>query len=178
MVMPTHNHGHWLDIILLKNPYQVQDFTYYAWCRFGTMPGWLLPCFRKTGSMRVGTAIHSIWGHRGWGVAHQVDKDNITFVYTTTWVTPQWVAPLFLSVSYTQKMPGRRQRSVRPVTAARKLPPCPGPKLHAFKYRNAPIEWFERLDENRTNHSGIEASVFRVRIKSQDYALKVVSRTL
>ncbi|KAH8665243.1 kinetochore Sim4 complex subunit FTA2-domain-containing protein [Tricladium varicosporioides] len=67
----------------------------------------------------------------------------------------------------------RRQRPVRPITSARKLPPCPGPKLHAFQYRNSPIEWYERLDKDRTNQSGIEGCVFRAKIESRDYAVKV-----
>lgn len=75
-------------------------------------------------------------------------------------------------------MPRRKNQSARPISEASELPPCPGPKLKAFKHQKAPIEWLERLDENRTEHSGIEASVFRVRIRSQEYAVKVVSRPL
>ncbi|KAI0868281.1 kinetochore Sim4 complex subunit FTA2-domain-containing protein [Hypoxylon argillaceum] len=53
------------------------------------------------------------------------------------------------------------------------LPPCPGPKLHAFKHQNAKIQWGPRLDENRVGMSGTEGFVFSVKIKSKTYALKV-----
>lgn len=54
-------------------------------------------------------------------------------------------------------------------------PPCDGPQLHAFRDWNSPIQWLERLDVNRPHESGAQAFVFRVRIKSREYALKVVS---
>ena len=54
------------------------------------------------------------------------------------------------------------------------LPPCNGPKLHAFAHQNAPIEWLGRLDEDQPHTQG---HVFKVRIESQIYALKVVSRS-
>ena len=57
---------------------------------------------------------------------------------------------------------------VRSIGSARKLPPCKGPKLHAFQNRNAPIQWLERLDKDRTNESVTGGYVFKVRIKSQD----------
>ncbi|KAI1128712.1 kinetochore Sim4 complex subunit FTA2-domain-containing protein [Nemania abortiva] len=53
------------------------------------------------------------------------------------------------------------------------LPPCPGPKLHAFKYQDAEIQWGPRIDEERAGESGTEGFVFRVQIKSKTYALKV-----
>ncbi|KAI1126145.1 kinetochore Sim4 complex subunit FTA2-domain-containing protein [Nemania abortiva] len=52
------------------------------------------------------------------------------------------------------------------------LPPCRGPKLHAFEHQNAPIEWVSRLDGDRDD-DGIEGYVFEVKIKSKTYALKV-----
>ncbi|KAI1874930.1 uncharacterized protein JN550_002359 [Neoarthrinium moseri] len=50
---------------------------------------------------------------------------------------------------------------------------CPGPKIHAFKHQSSPIEWLERIDTGREDHSGAEGVVFKVKIKSQLYALKV-----
>jgi hypothetical protein len=75
----------------------------------------------------------------------------------------------------------RKQRSSRKSTSAvshsKDLPPCLGPKLHPFARRNSPIEWLERLDKDREELSGssTEGYVFKVRIDSQLYALKVVS---
>jgi hypothetical protein len=40
------------------------------------------------------------------------------------------------------------------------------------------IEWLERLDEDRAGQSKGEGCVFKVRIESQLYALKVVSRSM
>jgi len=45
--------------------------------------------------------------------------------------------------------------------------------LHAFEHQKAPIEWLERIDGDRASQSGPEGSVFKVRIKSRLYALKV-----
>lgn len=56
------------------------------------------------------------------------------------------------------------------------LPRCDGPKLHAFKHKEASIEWLERLDGDRESQSGAEGCVFKVKIDSQFYALKVVSK--
>ncbi|KAH6847092.1 kinetochore Sim4 complex subunit FTA2-domain-containing protein [Chaetomium sp. MPI-CAGE-AT-0009] len=67
------------------------------------------------------------------------------------------------------KRKSRNGRLRRPLP----LPPCDGPRLHAFEHQKAPIEWLERLDGDRTSQSGAEGSVFKVRIKSQLYALKV-----
>src|ERR1700733_8829818 len=57
---------------------------------------------------------------------------------------------------------------------ANELPPCDGPKLQAFKYRNAGIEWLDllnKIDEWETPGQGY---VFKVNILSRVYALKVV----
>jgi hypothetical protein len=73
------------------------------------------------------------------------------------------------------------RKSASTVSHPNELPPCPGPKLHAFARRNSQIEWLERLDKDREELSGssIEGYVFKVKIDSQLYALKVVSsRTL
>ncbi|TGJ78287.1 hypothetical protein E0Z10_g10477 [Xylaria hypoxylon] len=51
------------------------------------------------------------------------------------------------------------------------LPPDGGPNLHEFKYPDASIEWIKRLDGE--DREGSEAIVYRVKIASQDYALKV-----
>ncbi len=84
----------------------------------------------------------------------------------------------FLLTSCAYKMSRRRETSVRSIAHSRELPPCLGPKLHAFELWDASIEWLERLDGDRKNQSGTEACVFKVKIKSQEYALKVVSNTI
>ena len=69
------------------------------------------------------------------------------------------------------------QRTTKTTTDPEELPPCPGPKLQAFPYRNSPIEWLERIDAERKDlsGSGTEGYVFKVKINTQLYALKVVS---
>jgi hypothetical protein len=69
----------------------------------------------------------------------------------------------------------RRRKQSSLLFAADELPPCEGPKLRAFEYRNLPIQWLERLDEDRSDDSGIQGAVFKARIMSKDYAVKVVS---
>lgn len=69
-----------------------------------------------------------------------------------------------------------RQKSRR-VRRLLPLPRCAGPKLHAFEDQKSSIEWLERLDGDRRSQSGAEGCVFKVRIDSRLYALKVVSRT-
>ncbi|KFA72779.1 hypothetical protein S40288_06391 [Stachybotrys chartarum IBT 40288] len=54
-----------------------------------------------------------------------------------------------------------------------RLPPCPGPKLHIFPHHDEPIEWLGRLDQDRDEGNHMQGYVFRVRIKSKEYALKV-----
>ncbi len=54
------------------------------------------------------------------------------------------------------------------------LPPCPGPKLHAFQHQDAKIHWGRRVDDDRSN-DGTEGFVFSVTINSKIYVLKVVS---
>ncbi|KAI7775784.1 hypothetical protein LA080_006369 [Diaporthe eres] len=49
------------------------------------------------------------------------------------------------------------------------LPPCEGPKLQAFKYRSARIHWGDCIGGD----IGSQAYVFKVKIKSKTYALKV-----
>ncbi|KAI0870373.1 kinetochore Sim4 complex subunit FTA2-domain-containing protein [Hypoxylon argillaceum] len=51
------------------------------------------------------------------------------------------------------------------------LPPCKGPKLHAFADSGAPITFLELLE--RRESYGFQAYVFKVLIKSRVYALKV-----
>lgn len=55
-----------------------------------------------------------------------------------------------------------------------KLPPGDGPSLREFKYAGAPIEWIERLDDDGREDN--QAFVYRVKIASEEYALKVVSK--
>ncbi|KAH8164226.1 hypothetical protein CIB48_g4025 [Xylaria polymorpha] len=52
-----------------------------------------------------------------------------------------------------------------------KLPPGDGPSLREFKYAGAPIEWIERLDDDGREDN--QAFVYRVKIASEEYALKV-----
>ncbi|KAJ8131279.1 hypothetical protein O1611_g2345 [Lasiodiplodia mahajangana] len=53
------------------------------------------------------------------------------------------------------------------------LPACPGPQLLPFKDRDAKIQWGPRIDEDRAGESGTEGFVFKVKIKSKTYAIKV-----
>ncbi|KAI0481583.1 kinetochore Sim4 complex subunit FTA2-domain-containing protein [Xylaria cf. heliscus] len=54
------------------------------------------------------------------------------------------------------------------------LPPCDGPKLHAFPYRDDPIEWIGLAEDcPDASNSDRQGYVFKVRIRSQVYALKV-----
>lgn len=55
------------------------------------------------------------------------------------------------------------------------LPPCTGPKLHAFRYRNENIQWIVRLDDPRKPQGLDQGHVFEVVIQNQRYALKLVS---
>ncbi|RYO80982.1 hypothetical protein DL764_009820 [Monosporascus ibericus] len=61
----------------------------------------------------------------------------------------------------------------RQLLALEHLPPCDGPKLHAFKHRNARIKWLELLSNPLDAKSGCQGFVFKVEIKSKIYALKV-----
>lgn len=56
------------------------------------------------------------------------------------------------------------------------LPPCDGPKTQAFKHRNARIHWGNCIGGIRDTGEeiGSQAYVFKVKIKSKTYALKVV----
>ncbi|KAJ4156019.1 hypothetical protein LMH87_001233 [Akanthomyces muscarius] len=72
---------------------------------------------------------------------------------------------------------GRRQRP-RPTAHPKELPPCRGPKLRAFRHHDSPIEWLGRLDAGsgfplEDSDSGRQGYVFKVRIESELYALKV-----
>lgn len=60
-------------------------------------------------------------------------------------------------------------------SSAKELPPCPGPKLNVFQYQSSPIKWMERLDDDREEGSETEGYVFRAKIRSRQYAIKVVS---
>ncbi|KAJ2992099.1 hypothetical protein NUW58_g423 [Xylaria curta] len=54
-----------------------------------------------------------------------------------------------------------------------KLPPCKGPKLHAFRDSKAPITFIELLERPGVATSSVQGYVFKVSIKSRVYALKV-----
>lgn len=60
------------------------------------------------------------------------------------------------------------------------LPPCDGPKLQAFKHRSARIHWGNCIGGigEQGEDIGSQAYVFKVKIKSGTYALKVVSNKI
>ncbi|RYP58377.1 hypothetical protein DL770_010443 [Monosporascus sp. CRB-9-2] len=61
----------------------------------------------------------------------------------------------------------------RRLLGSKHLPPCDGPKLHAFKHRNASIKWLELLSTPPDARSECQGFIFKVEIKSKTYALKV-----
>jgi hypothetical protein len=70
-------------------------------------------------------------------------------------------------------------QSNRKLLASMELPPCDGPKLRVFEYRRAPIEWLELLEKSSPeSQSASQGYVFKVKINSKIYALKVVCRVL
>lgn len=65
----------------------------------------------------------------------------------------------------------------RKLLMLKELPPCDGPKLHVFEHRRARIEWLELLEKSSPeSHSASQGYVFKVKINSKIYALKVVCR--
>ena len=70
-------------------------------------------------------------------------------------------------------MAGDRESNER-LMRMKYLPPCTGPKLQAFAHQNSPITWLERLDDP-ADGGPTRGHVFRVKIKGQEFALKVVS---
>jgi hypothetical protein len=58
------------------------------------------------------------------------------------------------------------ETKIRRLRAKTTVPPsrCPGPKLRAFKYQHAEIEWGRRLDGDRTGMSETDGYVFEVKI--------------
>jgi len=62
----------------------------------------------------------------------------------------------------------------RQLMSSKELPPCNGPKLQAFKHRYASIEWLEWLNDMEGAETPSQGYVFKVRIRSHIYALKVV----
>ncbi|KAI1263807.1 kinetochore Sim4 complex subunit FTA2-domain-containing protein [Xylariaceae sp. FL1019] len=58
--------------------------------------------------------------------------------------------------------------------SAAELPECEGPKLKAFPYRYSPITWLDWINQKSpTSQSGGQGYVFKVKIRSRIYALKV-----
>ncbi|KAI0888814.1 kinetochore Sim4 complex subunit FTA2-domain-containing protein [Annulohypoxylon maeteangense] len=53
------------------------------------------------------------------------------------------------------------------------LPPCIGPKLRAFPNRRPKIQWLQQLERSPGSELGSQGYVFRVKIDSRIYALKV-----
>ncbi|KAI8955929.1 kinetochore Sim4 complex subunit FTA2-domain-containing protein [Xylaria longipes] len=65
-------------------------------------------------------------------------------------------------------------RANQKLLASNKLPPCKGPKLHAFSDSKAPITFLELLERpGPPPGSAFQGYVFKVSIKSRVYALKV-----
>ncbi|KAF7555028.1 hypothetical protein G7Z17_g2465 [Cylindrodendrum hubeiense] len=58
-------------------------------------------------------------------------------------------------------------------SSTKELPPCHGPKLHVFQHQNSPIKWMERLDIDREEGEETEGYVFRAKIRTREYAIKV-----
>ncbi|KAI8949483.1 kinetochore Sim4 complex subunit FTA2-domain-containing protein [Xylaria longipes] len=62
----------------------------------------------------------------------------------------------------------------RRLLSSSELPPCDGPKLRAFEYRDDPIEWLGLAEDcPDTSNSNRQGYVFKVRMRSRVYALKV-----
>ncbi|KAI0095527.1 kinetochore Sim4 complex subunit FTA2-domain-containing protein [Nemania sp. FL0031] len=53
------------------------------------------------------------------------------------------------------------------------LPLCPLPAIHPFKHQEASIEWGERLDEIPGSSEEVKSFVFKVKINSELYVLKI-----
>ncbi|KAI1751230.1 kinetochore Sim4 complex subunit FTA2-domain-containing protein [Xylaria castorea] len=65
-------------------------------------------------------------------------------------------------------------RANQKLLASKKLPPCKGPKIHAFSDSEAPITFLELLERPGPSvGSAFQGYVFKVSIKSRVYALKV-----
>ncbi|KAI0537761.1 kinetochore Sim4 complex subunit FTA2-domain-containing protein [Xylaria digitata] len=67
--------------------------------------------------------------------------------------------------------PKERNKIERPFSP---LLPCPPPVIHPFKDQGAPIEWGERLDAIAGDGSETNSFVFKVKLNSEPYVLKVV----
>ncbi|KAI1151447.1 kinetochore Sim4 complex subunit FTA2-domain-containing protein [Nemania diffusa] len=62
----------------------------------------------------------------------------------------------------------------RRLLSAPELPECTGPKLKAFPYRESPITWLECISrQGDASESSGQGYVFKVKIRSRIYALKV-----
>ncbi|KAI0456790.1 kinetochore Sim4 complex subunit FTA2-domain-containing protein [Xylaria acuta] len=57
--------------------------------------------------------------------------------------------------------------------SASETPPCEGPKLRAFPYAKDEITWIKSIDCYRERDAPRQAYVFKVKIRSRIYALKV-----
>ncbi|RSL50251.1 hypothetical protein CEP54_012019 [Fusarium duplospermum] len=66
-----------------------------------------------------------------------------------------------------------RKRPQTQASSINDLPPCAGPKLHQFQHHRSPIQWMERLDDDRGDGAGAEGYVFRAIIRKKQYAIKV-----
>ena len=73
-----------------------------------------------------------------------------------------------------QKKRAARSPTQQDHGSGKDLPPCPGPKLHAFPLLNSNVKWGERLDAYRGDQPDSQAYVFKAEIRSQEYAVKIV----
>ncbi|KAI2469974.1 kinetochore Sim4 complex subunit FTA2-domain-containing protein [Annulohypoxylon bovei var. microspora] len=64
-------------------------------------------------------------------------------------------------------------RANRSLLLLDELPPCAGPKLRAFPKRRPKIQWLQQLERSPESELGSQGYVFRVRIDSRIYALKI-----
>lgn len=67
-----------------------------------------------------------------------------------------------------------RKRSAVSIEINEPLPSCDGPKLGAFQYRSAAIQFIDLLS---AESPGGDGHVFEVAIRSKHYALKIVRDT-
>ncbi|OTB00512.1 hypothetical protein M426DRAFT_267424 [Hypoxylon sp. CI-4A] len=64
-------------------------------------------------------------------------------------------------------------RANRQLLSLKELPPYKGPKLKAFPIHPGQIEWIQQLERSPESEEGSQGYVFKVKIDSRIYALKV-----
>ncbi|KAI1123663.1 kinetochore Sim4 complex subunit FTA2-domain-containing protein [Nemania abortiva] len=80
---------------------------------------------------------------------------------------PKMAAPHHIKHGMSPKKNDRIETPISPLSM------CPPPMIHPFKDQDASIEWGERLDTIPGSASEIKAFVFKVKINSEPYVLKV-----